>query len=177
MTDPAHTREWVRAVTRSGLLDNAELRAEVSRVIAADHPSLNAETTAAEWVAAERDHWTADAAEWPQVTDHDRLCTSLDELGAGGFVVLRGCNDHWAARDALAQASAPRGAVWFTAADVWHAVDEPMLELNLWHPDTANAAPGDVLLDEVLEVLASHGVIGHFDEGRIELPLLWQARP
>ena len=67
--------------------------------------------------------------------------------------VLPGVEDHWAAKaelDRLAAAGAtPRGIAWFTAADVWHAVDHGMLEVNLWHGSTANVAPGDALLTAV----------------------------
>ena len=43
-----------------------------------------------------------------------------------------------------------------------------MLEINLWHGDTANVAPGEPLLDLVLGMLARHGIPAVFDEGRIE---------
>jgi hypothetical protein len=51
-----------------------------------------------------------------------------------------------------------------------------MLEVNLWHGSTANAAPGDPLLDEVLGVLEKHGLAAHFDEGRIEVDAHWHRR-
>ena len=66
--------------------------------------------------------------------------------------------------------------MWFTPSDVWHAIDEGMLEVNLWHPTTANAAPGDELLDDVIVVLEKHGLESHFDEGRIEVTAFWQRR-
>ena len=59
---------------------------------------------------------------------------------------------------------------------VWHAVDEGMLEVNVWHGSTANAAPGDELLDHVLGVLEKHGLAAHFDEGRIEVSAHWHKR-
>ena len=112
-----------------------------------------------------------------QVLALDRLQSALGELAGRGFVVLHGCADHWAARDALRERPGAAGAIWFTAADVWHAVDEPMLELNVWHADTANAAPGDPVLDEVLSVLAAHSLPAHFDEGRVEIAIRWERRP
>jgi hypothetical protein len=65
---------------------------------------------------------------------------------------------------------------WFTAPDVWHAVDHGMLELNVWHGDSANVAPGDPLLDLVVDTLARHGLAAHFDEGRIEISASWHRR-
>src|SRR5690606_7742592 len=113
---------------------------------------------------------------WPDPTDFDRLQAAFAALERAGFVVLQGCPDHWAAKQALEQRPA-RGAVWFTPPDVWHAIDEAMLEVNLWHPDTANAAPGDALLAEVLGALEAVGLAAHFDEGRIEVTARWQRRP
>ena len=41
---------------------------------------------------------------------------------------------------------------------------------------TANAAPGDDLLHEVLATFARHGLDAHFDEGRIEVAAHWHRR-
>jgi hypothetical protein len=51
-----------------------------------------------------------------------------------------------------------------------------MLEVNLWHGDSANAAPGDVLLDDVLAAFDAQGLPARFDEGRIEVAARWQRR-
>ena len=51
-----------------------------------------------------------------------------------------------------------------------------MLEVNVWHGSTANVAPGDALLDDVLAVLARHGLAAHFDEGRLEVSARWRRR-
>lgn len=172
---PEHTREWVRDVVRSGRLGEAELHRTVEDVVRADHPDLPGQT-AGDWIAQATRDWIADAAGWPDVTDHDRLQAAFGSVREAGIEVLQGCRDHWDAKRLL-QAGDRRGVVWFTESDIWHAIDEPMLELNLWHGDSANAAPGDELLDEVLALLGSHGLSAHFDEGRIEVPVRWQARP
>ena len=52
-----------------------------------------------------------------------------------------------------------------------------MLEVNLWHGTTANAAPGDALLTAVVSCFERHGLAAHFDEGRIEVAARWQRRP
>jgi hypothetical protein len=95
--------------------------------------------------------------------------------------VLQGCDDHWAAKAVLdlraAAGDPPRGVAWFTPPDVWHAVDEGMLEVNVWHGDTANAAPGDALLDDVIAAFGAQQLPAHFDEGRIEVSAHWQRRP
>jgi hypothetical protein len=118
----------------------------------------------------------ADATGWPATTDPDRLDAVLAEFERLGLVVVRYTSDHHAARQALEAATEPRGLVFFTDTDVWHAVDFGMLELKVWHPDTANVAPGDPLLDDVLTLLNEHQLEATFDEGRIEVTLDWQRR-
>lgn len=177
MTDPAHTRTWVRDLVRSGLLAPEAEYAEVREVIAADHPELDAPSCATEWIATARAEWETDARSWVRPTDYERLQGAFERLTGRGVVVLQGCADHWEAKAAVERAAVQsecRGVAWFTPADVWHAIDEAMLEVNLWHADTANAAPGDALLEEVLGVIADAGLAAHFDEGRIEVTARWQ---
>ncbi len=177
-----HVREFVRSGVRAGLLPDHELHAEVLLAVTTELPERRheAETLARAWVAEFREELLAEQAGWPEETDYDRLQRAFDELKAVRVEVLQGVDDHWAAKELLdaraAAGSPPRGVAWFTPPDVWHAVDEGMLEVNLWHGDTANAAPGDPLLDEVLAVLARHGLPAHFDEGRIEVTASWHRR-
>lgn len=172
------TRAWVTGVVRSGLGSAQERRRGVAEAIRADHPGLDAQTTATTWIAEAEAAWDEASRSWPAETDHDRLIAAFAALEARGVVVLVGCADHWAARDELARRDPrPRGIAWFTPSDVWHAIDEGMLEVNLWHPTTANAAPGDDLLDEVLAAFAEAGLPSRFDEGRIEVTAGWQRRP
>jgi hypothetical protein len=173
-----HTRAWVSDLVRSGLWPDERVRAEAMAAIRADHPDLEVEETADAWIAEAREAWRADAASWPEVTDHDRLCDAFRRLEQHGIVVLQGVTDHWVARDELARrAPKPAGVAWFTPTDVWHAIDAGMLEVNLWHGSTANAAPGDALLDQALDAFAGAGLDAHFDEGRIEVTARWQRRP
>jgi hypothetical protein len=175
----ARVDAFVRTLVRGGLLDDDAMLAEARGAVRDELPGTpDAGAVAQELVTRHRDELRRDQRSWPAVTDHDRLQAAFGDLRGRDVLVLQGCPDHWAAKTALEQpgSPAPRGVVWFTLPDVWHAVDEPMLEVNLWHPDTANAAPGDPLLDEVLSVLAAHGVDAHFDEGRIEVTALWQRR-
>ena len=176
-TTEAQTRIWVRDVVRSGLLAPDEEYAEVVAVIAADHPRLDAEATAREWIAAERTAWADDAASWLDPTDYQRLEAAFAAMRAAGLLVLAPCTDHWAARDALRGDPSAKGVAWFRPEDVWHAIDEPMLEINLWHPSTANAAPGDALLDDVLALVREQGLNARFEEGRVEVAARWQRRP
>ncbi|MCZ4497541.1 MAG: hypothetical protein JWQ74_94 [Marmoricola sp.] len=172
------TRSWVAGVVRSGLVSGEELTDVVLAAVGEDHRDLDGPTTAAAWIAEAEQAWREDASSWPGLTDFDRLQQVFAALEADGVVVLQGCSDHWAARDELVRrVPTPRAVAWFTAPDVWHAVDEGMLEVNLWHATTANAAPGDALLDEVLAGFAAAGLPAHFDEGRIEVAASWQRRP
>lgn len=161
---------------RSGLGTADEVRAQVVEALRADHPDLDADAVAARWIAESVADWEAAAAGWPETTDYDRLQQVFDVLTERGIVVLQGCPDHWSAQD-VARAHAPVGIVWFTPPDVWHAVTEGMVEVNLWHGSTANAAPGDRLLEEVLTAFADAGLQARFDEGRIEVAARWQRRP
>lgn len=178
--DPQQLRDYAHVLVRAGYLDRAAAEAEVSVAARQDHgvehPAAEARTLVA-WAVGEL---RADQATWPAVTDHDRLAAAFDQLATSGVVVSPYVEDHWAATGELERrderGERPAGIVWFTPSDVWHAVRHGMLELNLWHGDTANAAPGDALLAEVLDVLHGHGLAAHFDEGRIEVACFWQRR-
>jgi hypothetical protein len=168
----------VADVVRSALWPEPEVRARTVAAIRVDHPDLPAEETADAWIAEATAAWRADALTWPEVADHDRLLVVFEHLDRQGIVVLTGVEDHWVARDELRRRTPkPAGVAWFTPTDVWHAIDAGMLEVNLWHADTANAAPGDALLDAALVAFESAGLGARFDEGRIEVAARWQQRP
>jgi hypothetical protein len=176
-TREEHVRAFVRDNVRAGLLTPVALRAEAERAVGEELPWLPVAATARAWLSEERSAWVADASGWPPVTDHDRLRGAFGDLEAGGVVVLQGCEDHWSARAVLDAGTPARGVAWFMPRDVWHAVDEGMLEVNLWQVSGANAAPGDALLESALEAFARHGLTARFDEGRIEVSAYWQRRP
>ncbi|HET7388918.1 MAG TPA: hypothetical protein VFJ19_19890 [Nocardioidaceae bacterium] len=175
-------REFVRSLVRAGLAEDAQVRAEATLAIRAELPDRaeDADALADTWLAEFRAELADEQRGWPQSTDYDRLQDAFAEIAAAGVVVLQGCEDHWAAKAELGRRDAedrlPRGIAWFTPPDVWHAIDEGMLEVNLWHGSTANAAPGDPLLDEVVAVFEKHGLPAHFDEGRIEVSAHWHRR-
>ncbi len=174
----AGTRSWVDAVVRSGLGSADDVHEQVVDALRADHPDLDADAVASRWIAESVAHWHADAEGWPETTDYDRLQQAFGALEHSGVAVLQGCPDHWSARDELTvRDPSPRGIAWFTAPDVWHAVEHGMLEVNLWHGSTANAAPGDTLLGDALAAFTRAGLAAHFDEGRVEVAARWQRRP
>jgi hypothetical protein len=178
VTDLRTTRAWVADLVRSALWSEEQVREQVAAAIEADHPDLPAAETATAWIADAHRAWHEDAATWPEVTDHDRLLRAFAALEERGVIVLEGIADHWVARDELLRRTPePAGVAWFTPTDVWHAIDAGMLEVNLWHASTANAAPGDALLDEAIAAFAEAGLESHFDEGRIEVTARWQRRP
>jgi hypothetical protein len=176
-----HVREYTRACVRAGLLTTDELHREVREAIAAELPTRSdVDELADAWVADAREALRVDQEGWPEATDYERLQSAFEELELDDVVTLQGIEDHWVAKrlldDRAAAGTPPRGVAWFTPPDVWHAVDEGMLEVNLWHGTTANAAPGDDLLDAVLGVLEKHGLAARFDEGRIEVDAHWHRR-
>lgn len=171
-----HVRAFVRDNVRAGLLPSDALRDEARQAVVDELPWLPAET-AEEWLAAEREAWVVEARGWPETTDHDRLQAAFADLERAGVAVLQGCEDHWAAKALLERRDDVVGVAWFLPSDVWHAIDEGMLEVNVWHASGANVAPGDALLDDVVAVFERHGIPARFDEGRIEASAHWQRRP
>jgi len=172
-----HVREFVRSAVRAGLLDEQELHDEVVLAITAELPDVaDPRSQAAAWIEEFRAELREDATSWPEVTDYHRLQAVFEALESSGIVVLQGCEDHWAAKAVLDERreDPPRGIAWFTPPDVWHAIDEGMLEVNVWHASTANVAPGDALLDEVVAAFGQQGLSAHFDEGRVEVGARWQ---
>jgi hypothetical protein len=170
-------RVFARSVVRSGLLAPDALYDEVVLAVRSELPDLasQADVLARAWIVEFTRELVAEADTWPAVTDFDRLQLAFESLERAGLVVLQGCEDHWAAKAAVEDRRA-RGVLWFTPPDVWHAIDEGMLEVNVWHATTANIAPGDELLEEVVTILGAHGLPAHFDEGRIEVAARWQRR-
>jgi len=169
-------RGLARVLVRSGYADHAGISAVLTEAVQEDAPSIDATTLVPLLIGEAVIDLDADAKDWPATTDPDRLDAVLAELESRGLVVVRYTSDHHAARRALEAAAEPKGLVFFTDTDVWHAVDFGMLELKLWHPDTANVAPGEPLLDDVLALLNENDLPAVFDEGRIEVTLDWQRR-
>lgn len=175
-------RNYARVQVWSGFRPLDEVRADVLAAVRDEvRDAAVAERLAAEFVESAEETLDQAATSWPEVTEFDHLQAALTELEAVGIVVLQACEDHWAAQDMLqtltAAGARPRGIAYFTHTDVWHAVDHGMLEINLWHGDSANVAPGDDLLADVQDTLARHGIHSLFDEGRIEVTVSWHRRP
>ncbi len=173
-------RDFARLQVRAGLLDDEAALAEVTAAIAAELPDRDAAALAEEWLTEARGDLLEEQDAWADETDYDRLQVVFTEIEALDVPVLQGVDDHWTAKAELDRRAAageqPQGIAWFTAPDVWHAVDHGMLEVNVWHGSTANAAPGDPLLESVLFCFARHGFEAHFDEGRIEVGASWHRR-
>jgi hypothetical protein len=180
LTPEDRIRDFTRAQVRAGLLDEDGVLREVTEAVADERITADPAAMAVELVREEREQLAIDQQTWEVPTDHDRLVAAFDELAGSDVVVLQGVDDHWTAQAELRRRAAegrpPLGVAWFTAPDVWHAVDHGMLELNVWHGDSANVAPGEPLLDLVVEVLGRHGLAAHFDEGRIEISASWHRR-
>lgn len=175
-------RTFARCQVWSGYRTDAEVRADVyDAALAEERDPDRAEVLTEELLAHARDDLDSASRGWPTPTAFDRLQHAFAELRAADVAVLEAVDDHWAANELLMQARAdgrpPRGIAYFTHPDIWHAVEHGMLEINVWHGTTANVAPGDELLDLVLSVLSTHGVLAVFDEGRIEATVPWQRRP
>lgn len=175
-------RAFARVQVRSGYLSDQSVRDEVTEAAREDlsREPDSAAALAGEAVDAEITALVLEQESWPQTTDVDRLQAAFAELEPHGLLVLAAVEDHWDATAALTRVDeageSVAGVLFFTHTDVWHAVDHGMLELNLWHGDTANVAVGDDLLRLVLQTLGRHGLAATFDEGRIETTLTWRRR-
>nr|WP_238351172.1 hypothetical protein [Kribbella shirazensis] len=163
-------------MVRSGYADHAAITAALTEAVREDAPAMDASALVPLLIGEAVIDLDAEAAGWPATTDPDRLDAVLTELESRGLVVVRYTSDHHAAREALEAAADPKGLVFFTDTDVWHAVDFGMLELKVWHPDTANVAPGEPLLEDVLALLRRHDLPAVYDEGRIEVTLDWHRK-
>ncbi len=174
-------KTFARVLVWSGYQSALETQAEVYAAVLDEEPEPGtAERLTAEFLAQAEQDLAAAEQTWPERTGFDRLRAAFADLRGRDVVVLEACDDHWAANDVLSRAAAegtvPLGIAYFTHADVWHAVEHQMLELNVWHGSTANVAPGDALLDLVQQTLAAHGLGSLFDEGRIEVSVPWERR-
>jgi hypothetical protein len=177
LTDDEALRSYARVLVRSGLFDEATCVREVAVAAREDAGRDDADEVARSLVTEAREGLDADAQVWPERTDYDALQEALGGLERRGYAVLQGAEDHWAAARVVREAPGRlRGVVWFTPSDVWHAVEHGMLEVNVWHADSANIADGDPLCAEVTEALQAVGLPARFDEGRIEVTARWHRR-
>ena len=172
---------FARVLVWSGYTPPDDVRAEVfAAVLDEVGDAEEARTLTAQYVDEARNAHAEAEATWPSPSGFDHLQAAISDLRTQGVIVLEACDDHWAANAALEEAAASgrsaRGVAYFTHADVWHAVEHGMLELNVWHGNSANVAPGDDLLDLVRETLRRHGIDSHFDEGRLEVTVRWERR-
>lgn len=162
---------------RSGLFDDERVERDLREAISADLPHLDWDA-ALNWIEQERADWARDARTWPTLTDYDRLQAVFTRLSDEGLPVLVGCEDHWAASAALRELDANAdGLAWFTPMDVWHAVDEPMLEVNIWDREGVNQSEGEPLVAKAIVACVAQGLEAHFDEGRLEIAARWQRLP
>ena len=177
----AQLRTYAVVQVRSGYADAGSVRADVAAAAREEFPDpAQAAAEADRLIAQAHGELARDAAGWGPETSVDRFLAALRELEGHDVVVLEAVDDHWAAdaelRRRAAAGAVPRGIAYFTPADVWHAVEHQMLELNVWHGDSANVRAGDPLVTLVEQVLARHGIASHFDEGRLEVTLAWNRR-
>ncbi len=175
-------RGYARVQVWSGYADDAQVRREVAEAVrdeVSDEDRVR--VLVDEMVEAAHDDLAKAAATWPVETSYDRFQQALRALEQADVVVLEACQDHWSADEELRRRAEagrqPRGIAYFTPADVWHAVDHEMLELNVWHGNSANVREGDDLITFVQQVLADHGLTTRFDEGRLEVTMAWERRP
>src|SRR5690606_31640670 len=160
-------RDLARLLVRAGLGSPDQRQRQLVDAVRAALPHQEAEVLARAWLTAAARAAAAEEERWPARTDFDQLVGVFEECEAHGVRVLQGIDDHWDAKAELDRLGGRlgeqplRGILWFTQPDVWHAIDAGMLEVNLWHSTSANAAPGDHLLNAVLSCFERHGLPAH----------------
>ncbi len=174
-------RAFAKVQVWSGFQSPQQVRADVyAAVLDEVKDAAEAQHLTDDYLAAASAELAAASSTWPAVTEFDRLQAAFGDLEAADIIVLQACSDHWQADELLRARSAegrrPKGIAYFTHPDVWHAVEHGMLEVNVWHGDSANVGPADELLSEMIGVLAQHGLAARFDEGRIEVSVRWERR-
>ena len=170
--------DFARLQVRAGLLSPPDMLAELISAIDAEMPGTDATILARVWIAVAGKQLAAEAATWPADTDYTRLQSALAECDAHGVRVLQGVADQSAASVELERDGASlRGVIWFTPPDVWRAVDEGVLQVDLRHASGASAAAGDGLLASVLTCFGRHGLAATFDDERIRVAAFWHRRP
>jgi hypothetical protein len=184
--DRAERLDQARALARvqvvAGDRVHEAIVADVLAAVAAEVKDPDkARRIAGEYVDRSRRALEEESRTWPVPTDYDRLQAALAEFEADGFIVVQSCDDHWEVESRLralrADGREPQAAAFYRETDVWHAIEEGMLELNVWHGSSANLMTGEPLLEESVATLARHGLSARFDEGRIEVMMRWQRRP
>lgn len=174
----AELADYARLVVRAGYSHRAQVQMEVGNVVRAElADATEADALADRLVAQAETDLAADTATWPARTDNDALADALTSLSERGFVVLEHCQDHFDATRALRAAPEARGVVFFTETDVWHAITDGMLELKVWHADSAAVVEGEPELEAVLDTVRRAGLPAVFDEGRVEVTMTWRRRP
>lgn len=170
-------RDHARLQVRAGLLSPDEQYDEVRAAVAAEMPHTDANILTRAWLAAAQQELDRLAPTWPEVTDFDRLQAAFAECATHGVPVLQGLADRGAAIGFLADADpAPRGVLWFTPSDVWHAVDAGVLAMDLWHGTGVPVTAGDHLLTAIASCLGRHGLAAQWLGGRMETEAHWQRR-
>lgn len=174
----AELRDFARLQVYAGLLDPSARRAELAAAIRAELPqqATNADVLARAWLAkASADH-ADEAANWARPTDTDRLDAALTECEEHEVLVFRGVAGPPVVASALEQRTGLRGALWFTPAEVWHAVDHGELTLTLWSADGAPAVREEPLTGAITSCLSRHGlqVLDRVDGGRLRVACQWQ---
>lgn len=170
--------DFARLLVRSGYRHRAQVLVEVGNSVRTETPdAAEGDALTDRLVAQAEAEVAADEAAWPARTDNDALTDALTALVDAGFLVLEYCEDHFDANRALAARPDAAGVVFFTETDVWHAITDGMLEIKVWHADTANVVAGDPELDTVLNALRAAGLPAVFDEGRVEIAMTWRRRP
>ena len=170
-------RGLARVLVRSGYADHAAITAALTEAVREDAPAMDAAALVPLLIGEAVMDLNEDAAAWPRVHGSGpagRRTGGIRVVSAWSWFATRRTTTRLGTR--LESADSPQGLVFFTDTDVWHAVDFGMLELKLWHPDTANVAPGEPLLEDVLALLRQNDLPAVFDEGRIEVTVDWQRR-
>ena len=177
-------RERARMLVRSQLLDADAQLVSLEAAVRAALPDTDAGILARAWLAAERKQHVVDAQSWQRPTDHDRLVAALQECREHDVVVELGVVDPDDLRGRVTSQLARRGpdkpirgVVWASEPDVFHAVDQHVLDLRPLRADATAAPHDDPLVSAVTGCLERHGLRVRFQVDRIQVAVRWQVSP
>lgn len=184
-------REWIKEYLREGFakgLPPSQVRDFVFDVLSGEMPDgeLSAQIDAAlPVIEAER---ASQMAQWPEVTDCDRLDAAFDELKAAGIIAEQNywCCQTCASGDvhaALKKArksggAVPRGYIYYHEQDTEGAIHGEGLFLA-YGAEQRDKAANLAIAREVVETLQKHGLAPDWNGNlntRIQVPVDWKRR-
>lgn len=176
--DERELRETARLLVSAGLQTPSELLDRFTEMVRVQMPDTDPVIMGRGWLAAAKRERLAQAASWPDPSDHQRLAAALADCRSHQVEVLEGVDDLVEVRRVVEAAASPlRGVLWFSEQAVFDAIDSGALRAGLRHGTGAPVIEGDPLARAVVACLSGFGVAAQVVPGGLEVATWWQRRP